>query len=454
MNLVAVSSDDILPLRQFQLGCTVLNAIKIAFFLTHILAFTFVFNLAHAAENRFGTSLSSQVNHDDNYLMDSENQQTLSGYSVKPKMNYSHDDGFESYSATLEDSIEKYNLSEYNAENPLLSIYYRRVMERSTVNFGYDSLSQSTRVSEFKDSGNIGTSTQKINTATAGWKYKLNHRNSVAVNGSTQRIGYDKDLYADLKIDGIEASLENSLTEKLSVYTLLSKSRYQSELCPPNFLLVSESICVGSEPQLGNAINETSSVGIQAGFKWNVWEQLDVSLGAGSNRVDTTQAIRTPQILTQYGPPIDQDVYFGGLQTNRNESTLITTNMSIRYSLETSTFDLTLTQKVRPSSTGSLLKTQSVDLSMQTFMSEIDWIECHFLAENLRTIDEKLARSSFIDKRIFQGTVKYAYRLSRSLIASASVGYRYQESNENKTRVANAVVGFFAISYTPNEWIW
>jgi hypothetical protein len=443
---------------------------NIKYFFYIYFLFALISTQAYAAETRLGAGLSTQLNQDDNYLMDPESQQTLSGYSVKPKINYSHDDGFESYSVILEESIEKYNLSEYNVENPFLSVNYQRVMERSTVNFGYDLLSQSTRVSEFKDSGNIGTSNQKTKTATAEWKYQLNHRNSIAINGSVQKIGYDNDRYADLKIDSLEASLENILTERLSVYALLSKSRYQSAfdgefnlvpeqiqsylLCPPNFLLVSESICVGSAPQLGNAVNETSSDGIQTGFKWNVWEQLDFSLGAGGNRVDTAQAIRIPQILTRYGPPIDQDVYFGGSRTNRNESTLITTNMSIRYSLESSTFDLKLTRKVRPSSTGSLLKTQSLEISMQTFMSEIDWIECHFLAENLLTIDEKLANSSLVDRNIFQGTVKYAYRLSRSLVASASVSYRYQKAYENETRVANAVVGFFAIGYTPNEWIW
>ncbi len=445
-------------------------------FFSNSCAIVFVFLLiaavTQAAENRLGTSLTAQQDLDDNYLMSPTDQQTLSGFYLKPKISYRHDDGFETFSADLQDSSERYNHSEYNVDNPAYAINYQRVMERATLSFGYDALRQSTRISEFKDSGNAGngSTNQQTSTATAAWQYQLSPRNSISMNGSMQTIGYESAAYADLKNNSLQLGWQSELSDRLSFYTVLSESQYESKyeadfyvvpqriqsylLCPPNSLLVSEIACISATSPRGDAVNATTSPGLQAGLKWNIQEQLKFSLGAGVTHVNTVQTIKIPEVSVQYGPPIDQEVFFGGQRSSRSESKLVTTNMNLTYLLETTTFGLTLSRKMQPSSTGSLLRIESLDFSMRKSLSEIDWIEADFTAEKLLTIDEKIIGSSSVNRNIFQGTLKYGYRFSNTLVAYASMSYKRQEANENDTIVANSMLGALAISYTPKEWMW
>ncbi|MES2821969.1 MAG: hypothetical protein V4732_00105 [Pseudomonadota bacterium] len=437
-----------------------------------LIVFSVMSTRVHATQNRLGTFLIVQQDQDDNYLMSSTKQQTLAGLYLKPGIHYSHDNGFEKFSANLQGSIERYNRSEYNVNNPVSAINYQRVMERTILNFGYNASRQSTRISEFKDSGNIvnGYTNQQTNTATAAWQYQLSQRNMVAANGSMQTVKYESSNYADLKNNAIQINWQSELSDRLSFYTVVSGSEYESTfngefylepqliqgylLCPPGSLLVSETVCFSDPIPSGNAINETMSSGLQVGLKWNLQEQLKFSLSAGVTNLDTTQTITIPEISTEYGSPIDQKVFFGGERAKTSESRLVTTNMNISYQLEASTIGLTLARKVQPSSTGSLLRIQSLDFSIRKSLSEISWIEADFTLQNLLTIDEKIINSSSVDRDIFQGNIKYGYRLSPTLVASASMGYRYQKANENRTIKANALLGVLAISYTPREWTW
>lgn len=442
--------------------------VKISFSGFGAIAFLMISTIAYAAENRLGTAVVVQYDQDDNYLMSSTNPQTLSGLYLEPSIHYSHDNGFETFSANLHGSIERYNRSEYNVSNPAYSMKYQRVMERATVNFGYDASRHSTRISD----GNIvnGFTHQQTNTATAAWQYQLTERNLVSLNGSMQTIKYESIDYADLKNNGVQASWQSELGDRLSFYTALSGSQYESTinddfflvpqlvqgylLCPPDSLLLSETICFSDPRPMGKAVNATTSAGLQAGLKWNIQEQLKFSLDAGVTTLDTVQTINIPEVSTEYGPPIDREVFFGGERSNSSESRLVTTNMNFSYQLEASTIGLTFARKVQPSSTGALLRIQSLDFSIRKSLSEISWIETNFLLQNLLTINEEITNSSSLDRNIFQGTIKYGYRFSPTLVASASIGYKHLEANESKKIVANALLGVLAISYTPREWAW
>lgn len=424
--------------------------------------------ITYAAENRLGTALTVQYDQDNNYLMSSTKQQMLSGLYLKPSINYSHDNGFEKFSANLHGSIERYNRSEYNASNPAYSLKYQRVMERTAVNFAYDAIRQSTKISD--DNIGNGFSNQQTNTATAAWQYQFTERNLISLNGSMQTIKYESSDYADLKNNGLQAMWQSELRDRLSFYTVLSGSQYESTinaefytvsqliqgylLCPPNSQLELGSVCFSDPVPSGNAINKTTSAGLQTGIKWNIQEQLKFSLDVGVTTLNTVQTINTPQVFIEYGPPIDQEVVFGGERSSSSDSRLVTTNINLSYQLETSTIALTLARKVQPNSAGALLRIQSMDFSIRKSLSEISWIEANFLIQDLLTIDEQTINSSSVDRNIFQGTIKYGYHFSPRLMASAAIGYRRYETYESQTIKTNALLGVLAISYTPREWAW
>ncbi len=461
MNINGTCSGFIVPVR--------LSKIKeISSFKYCVVALLMMPIITYAAENRLGTALTVQYDQDDNYLMSSTNQQTLSGLYLKPSINYNHDNGFEKFSANLHGSIERYNRSEYNASNPAYSIKYQRIMERATVNFAYDASRQSTKISD-GNRGN-GFSNQQTNTATAAWQYQLTERNLISLNGSMQTIKYASSDYADLKNNGLQAIWQSELSDRWSFYTVLSGSQYESTitaefytapqlvqgylLCPPNSQLEFKSVCFSDPVPSGNAINKTTSAGLQTGVKWSIQERLKFSLDVGVTALDSVQTINTPQVLIEYGPPIDQEIIFGGERSSSSDSRLVTTNLNLLYQLEASTIGLTFARKVQPNSAGALLRIQSVDFSVRKLLSEISWIEANLLIQDLLTIDEQTTNSSSVDRDIFQGTIKYGYHFNPRLMASAAIGYRRYETYESQTIKTNALLGVLAISYTPREWAW
>lgn len=427
---------------------------------------------AIANENRLGLSLVIQQDSTDNYLMSESDSKNLYGVYVKPKISYRHENGYETFSVDAQESVERYDISDYNIENPSFSTTYRRVMERSLVEVGYDKSVQSTLISEFKDSGNIlkESSSQTTSTSKVSWNYSLTKRDIFAINTSLQTIKYDSEAYADLTNKSAQFSLQHELTEVASMYAALSVNQYKSLfsgafpiapqeiqgylLCPPGSLLISDDSCAYLSSVIGNAENITTSTGFQVGGKWSIQEQLLLSFSAGASDSKVEQHISMPVTSVEFGPPIDDAVSFGGERTLRNNSMLTTANVSLSYQREASMLSLLLTRQIQPSSNGGLWKTETVEGIYHLSLSDISWVDFDLLYEKFLTFDEKVVSASRVDRNIFYGSIKYGRSFSHSLTGTVSLGYKRQESNLSRSIVADAMLGAVAINYTPKEWAW
>ncbi len=427
-------------------------------------------NVVAVAENRLGSSITVTQDHDDNYLMSTTQSQSLSGLYVKPSVQYRREDGVQTWSATIQESIERYNRAEYDVENPAYGVNFQQKMPRATLNIGYDAVTQSTRVSEFTDAGNFSNATTQQHTQalTADWQYQLSPRQSMLLGGSLQATNYDDNRYADLNNNNLQATWQTLLTEKTSVYAGLLLNTYQTDfsgdlpvapqsvggylLCPPNSGLISSTAC--SAVQFGDGSNATMASGLQAGLNWILQPQLKIDIGAGFTHVDTEQRLRVPQTSVQFGPPIDQNIIFGGESSTHSQSKLTTLKMDLSYELATTIFGLNLSRKVQPSSAGSLLQTDSVDMMMKHTLSEVDWLALNVLYENLVTLDQQAVNALLVDRSIMQSSINYTYLLSPTWQATASVGYKKQQNRESDVGLAQAMLAAVAINYTPKEWKW
>ncbi len=424
-----------------------------------------------AAENGLSGGASVLQDFTDNYLMSQSNPEALQGQYFVPKVEYRYGNGTEVFSINAQGSVERFNRPEFNGEYPSVNLSFKKISERSSVTIDYGVNLQSTRVSEFNDSGTFErvASNKKTSTARALWQVQLNPQHSISISGSHQPINYESDIYADLKNDAFQANWQFQYTERAKVYLGLSLTKYESRyfgnfpvvplllqgylLCPPNSVLVSEFVCGSFAPVQGNAVNNTESRALQTGFEWDLHEQIKFSAGAGIAPSETVQHINVPEVPVQFGQPINADVVFGGARQTLSDSKTQLANIGLEYTRESSSFNLAAESRIQPSSTGTLWKSQSIRLATKHSFSELAWLNADVNYSRLSSLDEKVISAS-IDRDIFDCQIKYGYRFTPTLITTFSIGYRRQIENANTELVANAVIGAFSIGYTPQEWTW
>lgn len=439
-----------------------------------IAAVLFISLSAEAGENRLGLSLLFQQDSTDNYLLSESDGQELYGVYIRPRINYRYASNIETFALAIQQSIERYNISDYNTESPAVAVNYQRVMERSMVSASYDRSIQSTLLSEFDDSGNVfkKSSSQTTETSKTSWNYQLNERDKFAINTSLQTTAYDSAAYSDLSNKGVQISLQHELTAAANIYAALSVNQYKSILngefpiapqpvqdyllCPPNSVLIAESSCfyLAKTGLSGENINTTTAKGAQLGGKWDIYDNLKLSFSAGATGSRVAQNIKMPISYVEFGAPIDQSVSFGGERTLYSDSKFTTADINITYQRESSTYSLIVTRKIQPSSNSGLWKTNAIEGRYHISFSEVDWLDVNLIYKDFLSLDKEIVTATATDRNIISGNIKYGYIFSNKLTATASLGYRQQESTFNRKVVANALQGVFTINYTPQEWVW
>lgn len=425
---------------------------------------------AKAAENSVSGGASVQQDFTDNYLMSQSNPEALQGQYFVPKVGYRYNNVTEILSIDARGSIERFNKTEFNGEYPSINIAFKKISERSSLSIDYDVNLQSTRVSEFNDSGTFEkvASNKTSITARALWQIQFSPQHSVSISGMHQPTNYESDIYADLKSNALQGNWQFQFTQRAKAYLGLSLTNYESryfgnfpvvplllqgyKLCPPNSVLVSEFVC-GISSGKGRAVNTTESKALRAGFEWDVHEQLKFSAGAGVAPSETVQQINVPELPVSFGQPINKDVVFGGARQTLSDSNIQLANIGLDYNREASSFNFAAESRIQPSSTGTLWKSQSVTLASRYSFSKLAWLNTDINYSRLSSLDEKIISAS-IDRNILDCQFKYNYRLTPTLTTAISIGYRRQIENANTKSVANAAIGAFSVSYTPQEWIW
>lgn len=147
---------------------------------------------------------------------------------------------------------------------------------------------QSTRVSEFTDSGLLsGDNTRKTRVISANWLNSLSERASLSLNGSVTKVEFDGLATAGLvnfRNESFNTSFNYALSEQTEVYTQLFYSRYK--------------------PEGANVLNSETQ-GFNLGMTWNVNEKFNMGVSAGTNEVKSTARTKSWQaaLNMQYTTP-------------------------------------------------------------------------------------------------------------------------------------------------------
>jgi hypothetical protein len=383
---------------------------------------------------------------------------------------YAFSNGRERFALDAKTIIERFNFSEQNAQLPSLSVEFKELMEKGSVALVYDVKKQSTRATEFNDSGVIElVATDKTTTnGSVSWQLMLSPVDVLTFTGSEQQVVYESKNFADLSNNMLGANWRHGFTERLILSIGVQAQEYVStyeratliapiyiqgyNLCPPNYLLVSETACWNGERVLANVKDVTQSNTFQAGIEWKYSQTLSIKSAAGVVPTHTIQYSETPIIPVTFGQPINQSLDFGGLKKTDSHSQAFMGSLGFEGKAEVFTYEFSLEDSLQPSSTGALLDARKARLNCTYLYSPYTQLNISSAYTQLQRLDENIEGAA-LDRDVYEFNVKISHRNTESLMTIVSFGARHQKDNMTGV-VAEAEFGSIAITYMPHHWTW
>ena len=303
-------------------------------------------------------TLPITLEYDNNPRLSVINEQPVRRYSLMPEYSFRVTQGIDEWFATASLYIEKSSDQTINQDrtDPSLKIGWTHNYETGQFDVTAFLQNQSTRISEFTDSGLVefsdnglisGDNTRKTRSLSLEWLHDLSDRTSLTVNSgvttavfegqSIGLVGYRNEL--------LNATLNYNLNEQVVTITQLFISQYT--------------------PDDVNSVSSRTA-GFNLGFRWNVNEQFNMSVNAGSNETINNDQSRS---------------HFKNWQAMFNMSyiTLLTRS------------SLFLSRNQSPGATGSLNENNQLEASWTYNLSEDDdfsltyrWIE-NLTLDNIET---------------------------------------------------------------------
>lgn len=427
---------------------------------------------ASAEKYGLGFSFIYQSLHNDNYLLTEKHQPSLYGDLITPTLNFDRKDEKSHFNARIQAVVERYNREVFNDEHPRYTLDYKyRGSERLAFELGYGVTKQATRISELQDSGLIDTvpSSAVEREYKAAMAYQLSEKDSLSINAYNQQKIYDSDLYADLNNRMIQSVYDRRLSERLNVNGVLLASRYKSNyvgyfpllplqvtdrwICPPDTLLVNNT-CVSFEPAQGYARNESESYGSVIGFSWQQSKQLSLSGKAGETLTETVQTISLPKISAIFGPPIEQELVFGGRREQITDVKSKTAELSLSYAQERSEVNLSWGKQVQPSSTGSLWNLDNYRVHYLYKVNDKSRITFSLSDNHFTALDEAVLDNSNGDRRLAQGELSYAHQFTLNWSVNINLQFVHQSVFNQRDIDAESLQGFISLTYGPPKWTW
>lgn len=258
------------------------------------------------------------------------NEQSVNRRIFVPNYSISSNEGTNPWFVNASMRVERSSDQDISQDrdDPSLNLGWTHHYE--TGEFGVTGLieDQSTRVSEFEDSGLVRRdNTKKSRILTVNWLNSLNNRTSLALDGTTTRVdfvGSSTIGFVDYRDDSISTKLNYNLSEQLQTFTRISFSLYQ--------------------PDVVNSIN-TETRSMDLGIDWAVNEKLNITASIGPNK-----AIREDQAF----------------RTSWQGS------FSMQYATLRTRSDLSLSRDQSPSSTGNLEESYRIATGWSYSLTERD----------------------------------------------------------------------------------
>lgn len=353
-------------------------------------SFTLPISYESESNPRYSVSNKTKINRlilHPNYLisLNSETDQLFAGVSYR-------------YEKTSDPLISQ------DREDPSLDFGWKHDYETGMFSATAKYYEQSTRVSEFTDSGLVEftnsnlenrDNTRKTYTVLFDWKKNLTERMSIIFNSNVTKVKFDELDTAGLvnfQNESLNTSLNFPLNERIEMLTQLFISRYNPE---------------------GEVNTSSETIGYNLGFRWKASENFNIDASAGTNETLSNNVAKSKYKSWQ-------------------------ASLSLNYSTLKTNSHFIATRGNIPSSTGTLNEQNRVAANWIYNLSDEDNIALEYIwAQNLSL--NKIQINSF--------TAKYTNKISLSLDYSISVSHKNREDNITKSD-SNSVMASIIYNYS------
>ena len=212
--------------------------------------------------------------HDSNPRFFINDEKPVSRYSLAPEYSIRMNDGTEEWFTIVGLRLEKSSEQTISQDriDPSLNIGWKHDYEIGHFSMAAILREQSTRISEFSDSGLVeytdtglisGDNTRKTRSLSIEWLNSLSERMSLTLNYDFTNVFFDGVITTGLvgyRNDSINSALNYNLSEKMETFIQLSLSQY----IPDDEVSVSSTTAgfnLGIKSQVNEQLNVTASVG-------------------------------------------------------------------------------------------------------------------------------------------------------------------------------------------------
>ncbi|MFT5047297.1 MAG: hypothetical protein ACI8UP_004290, partial [Porticoccaceae bacterium] len=307
----------------------------------------------------------------------------------------------------------KYNESGYDSS-------YQNLQANATYGFESGELSgysgykrDSTMSSEFLDTGIVGLTALRQDSASAGVSgfHMFNEQNGLSAGASYSDIDYTSTRLQNYEYTTAYAGWLHHWSERTQLRLQAYGNRYES----------------------GNIIEvESDSLGVQAGFDSQFSERFSVSLLAGLINVDTDYST---------------DLVLATPEDENTDTYLI--KGSLNYRLERHEFSTNVNSSTSPSGDGYLLKNDQMDVNYRHRVSERSRFDLDLLAGRNGSLASRINN----DRDYARLKLSLNYRFSSTWYIAGSYARSYQDSERADSKAESNAV-YASLVYQPDKYVW
>lgn len=374
-----------------------------------------------ANEYSFGYGVTAGYESNDNIALEPEQETSIVGGSVSIPVTLGIRS--ERLEATLSNEFvsSRFDDEGYDSDDNYLGSRVVYLFEKSKLE-GYANYAlESTRTSEFLDTGVVGNNSTGVDTLAVGGEasHSFTEINGIIGGIDYSDVDYESELYQDFTFISGSLGWTHRRSERMRLRLQGYGNRYED---------------VGDT----EVATKTDGAGLQLGFDYKVTGRIDAQLLTGWVWVETSYDAGPPQSAE---PPED----------NRDNAPMLTG--SLDYSGERYQLTANVQSSPAPSGDGSLQYRQEISLGYSYDLNEAASLAIGLLAGQSEAVDNRIN-----DNRDYaQASVGLEHRFSTSWSVAASYVYSFQNQDRSEDQASgnassNAV--YVNLVYKPTKIVW
>lgn len=370
-------------------------------------------SVVDAAEYSLQYGVNANYEYNDNVNLNPDPIEVSGGFVALP-LTFRRRDARLDASLEAEASFYRYDVQEYDSDNQNLQGRLAYELKRGEWDLYAGYLRDSTRDSEFLDTGIVGPSASRRETASTGGSFSnlLTKRNGVVAGMDYRDTTYEADRFNDFEFVSGYAGWLHQLTPITQLRVQAYGNRFETD---------------------GGLVDVSSDgLGAQAGIETSLTKRLSLSLLAGWLTVETDYSAGAGIAVP---PPEDDDSFL--------------LDARLTYPGERSRWEMRLSSQPAPSGFGFLLNTDRLDLDYRFRVTKRVNLVANANVGRQEAQDVRLNQ----DRDFARGSVRLDYRVGRAWYLAGRYQYSWQDA-EFFDGTADASAIYLTLRYEPVAKIW